>query len=75
VRCLRQLEDENASPKRLVADFTLDKNILQEVVKKDLKPLKQCELAVWIRQTYGLDIDKACHLAKQFVLMLVQAQK
>ncbi len=31
VRRLRQLEDENARLKRLVADLTLDKNILQEV--------------------------------------------
>ncbi len=34
VRRLRQLEDENARLKRLVADLTLDKNILQEVVRK-----------------------------------------
>jgi putative transposase len=34
VRRLRQLEDENARLKRLVADLTLDKNILQEVIKK-----------------------------------------
>ena len=34
VRRLRQLEEENARLKRLVADLTLDKNILQEVIKK-----------------------------------------
>ena len=34
VRRLRQLEDENARLKRLVADLTLDKNILQEVIRK-----------------------------------------
>ena len=33
---LRQLEDENARLKRLVADLTLDKHILQEVVEKKL---------------------------------------
>jgi hypothetical protein len=36
VRRLRQLEDENASLKRLVADFILDINILQEVLKKKI---------------------------------------
>lgn len=37
VRRLRQLEDENARLKRLVADLTLDKNILQEVIRKKSK--------------------------------------
>ena len=36
VRELRQLRDENARLKRLVADLTLDKNILSEVVRKKL---------------------------------------
>jgi len=35
---LRQLEEKNLRLKRLVADLTLDKSILQEAVKKDLKP-------------------------------------
>ena len=34
LRKLRQLEDENARLKRIVADLTLDKQILQEVVRK-----------------------------------------
>lgn len=33
VRELRQLRDENARLKRLVADLTLDRHILQEVIK------------------------------------------
>lgn len=32
LRKLRQLEDENARFKRLVADLTLDLHILQEVI-------------------------------------------
>jgi putative transposase len=36
VKELRQLRDENARLKRLVADLTLDKNILAEVVRKKL---------------------------------------
>jgi len=34
VRELRQLRDENAKLKRLVADLTLDKHILSEIVRK-----------------------------------------
>jgi putative transposase len=34
VRELRQLRDESAQLKRLVADLTLDRHILQEVSKK-----------------------------------------
>jgi len=37
VRRLRQLEEENLRLKRLVADLTLDKSILQEVIKKRFK--------------------------------------
>ncbi len=34
IRRLKQLEEENAKLKRLVADLTLDKHILQEVLSK-----------------------------------------
>jgi putative transposase len=34
LRKLKQLEDENARLKRIVADLTLDKQILQEVVRR-----------------------------------------
>jgi putative transposase len=34
LRELRQLRDENARVKRVVADLTLDKHILGEVVRK-----------------------------------------
>jgi putative transposase len=34
LRELRQLRDENAKLKRLVADLTLDKSILAEIVRK-----------------------------------------
>lgn len=34
MRKLKQLEDENARLRRIVADLTLDKQILQEVVRK-----------------------------------------
>jgi len=36
VRRLKRLEDENASLRKLVADLSLDKHILQEIVEKKL---------------------------------------
>jgi putative transposase len=36
VRELRQLRDENALLKRLVAELTLDRHILQEVIEKKI---------------------------------------
>lgn len=36
LRRLRQLEEENAKLKRLVADLSLDKAMLQDVLKKKL---------------------------------------
>ncbi len=36
LRRLRQLEEENRKLKQLVADLTLDKHMLQEVIRKKL---------------------------------------
>ena len=36
VRKLRQLEEENARLRRLVADLSLGKEMLQEVIRKEL---------------------------------------
>lgn len=36
IRRLRQLEDENARLKRLVADLTLDKHMLAEALRKNV---------------------------------------
>jgi putative transposase len=36
LRRLKKLEDENSSLRRLVADLSLDKHILQEIVEKKL---------------------------------------
>jgi putative transposase len=36
VRELRQLRDENSRLKSLVADLTLDRHVLQEVIKKKI---------------------------------------
>ena len=34
IRRLKQLEEENAKLKRLVADLTLDKSMLQDVLRR-----------------------------------------
>jgi putative transposase len=36
LRCLKQLEEENRKLKRLVADLSLDKAMLQDVIAKKL---------------------------------------
>lgn len=36
MRRLRQLEDENAKLKRIVADLSLDKEMLQDVIRRKL---------------------------------------
>jgi putative transposase len=38
IRELRQLRDENTRLKQVVADLTLDRNVLQDVLKKNGKP-------------------------------------
>lgn len=41
VRRLRQLEEENVKLKRLVADLSLDKAMLQDVLAKTLRPSRK----------------------------------
>lgn len=36
MKCLKQLEAENARLKRIVADLSLDKEMLQDVIKRKL---------------------------------------
>lgn len=36
MRRLRELEDENSRPKKIVADLTLDRETLQDVIKRKL---------------------------------------
>ena len=49
VRELRQMREENARLKRLVADLTLDKQILQEVIRKNVwsAPVLQVTHTCW----------------------------
>lgn len=64
LRKLRQLEDENARLRRIVANLTLDKQILQEVVKKKaLRAAKRRELAVWMQERFKVSVHRSCRLA------------
>ncbi len=47
---LKLLEDDNARPKRIVADLTLTKQILQGRQEKGLKAVKRRELAAWMQE-------------------------
>ncbi len=61
VRKLRQLEEENQRLKRLVADLSLDKEMLQEVIrKKALKPARRREMVDFIRTCFRVSIRRAC---------------
>ena len=67
VRRLRQLEEENAKLKRLVADLSLDKAMLQDVLAKNSKAFPQAyagggfDRALWRESNQG--VRTAAHLA------------
>ena len=41
---LRQLEEENGKLKKIVADLSLDKEMLQDVIRRALKPVRRRQL-------------------------------
>src|SRR5439155_5828548 len=54
----RQLRDENGRPKRLVADLSLDRQILQEIVsKKAVRPRARRKLAGWVQEQLRLALE------------------
>ncbi len=63
VRRLKQLEDENAKLKRLVVDLSLDKAILQDVLrKKGLTPDQRRGLVGYARDAYRVTERRACRV-------------
>jgi len=65
VRRLRQLADENQKLKQLVADLTLDKVMLQEVlVKKGLTPMCTRPLATALTSRFAIGVRRACGLLR-----------
>ena len=63
LRKLKQVEDENARLRRIVADLTLDKQILQGSAKKTLKAAKRRELAAWMQERFKISVQRSCRLA------------
>ena len=63
LRRLRQLEEENAQLKRIVADLTLDKQMLQDVLKKALKPRQRGQLVSLLLLEYRVSERRACATA------------
>lgn len=57
---LRQLEEENHQLKKLVADLSLDKQMLQDVIKKAVKPPYKKEMAIWLVENYRVPTRRAC---------------
>ncbi|MGI9415077.1 MAG: IS3 family transposase, partial [Hyphomicrobiales bacterium] len=58
---LKQLEEENNKLKRLVADLSLDKAMLQDVIKrKPLRPGRRRELVDDLRADWKVSIRRAC---------------
>ena len=60
IRRLRQLEDENTRLKQIVADLALDKQMLQDVLKKCLKISQLKVLVQKLKDQYKVSTQKAC---------------
>ncbi|MCO4859206.1 IS3 family transposase [Herbaspirillum sp. WGmk3] len=65
VRRPKQLEEENTKLKKLVADLSLDKAMLQDVLgKKALKPSRKRLLIEELRNRYQASLTQTCALFK-----------
>ncbi|MFN3132452.1 IS3 family transposase [Roseibium sp.] len=61
IRRLKQLEDGNSKLKRLVADLTLDREMLQDVIRrKPLRPARKRTLVDEMRSDWSVSIRRAC---------------
>ncbi|MEI6100425.1 MAG: IS3 family transposase [Eubacteriales bacterium] len=62
---LKQLEEENAKLKKLVAELSLDKLMLQDVLnKKVLRPVHRKEMATYLQQGYQISERRSCKVLK-----------
>ena len=57
VRELKHLQEENTRLKRVVADLTLDKVMLQDVL---LKPSRKRPMVMYLCQSYGVSERRSC---------------
>ncbi|WP_416365316.1 IS3 family transposase [Sphingobium sp. JS3065] len=61
MRRLRELEEENGRLKKIVADLTLDREMLQDIVPpKALRPDRKRELVGGMLADWGVSIRRAC---------------
>jgi putative transposase len=65
LRRLRQLEDENQRLKKLLADLGLGKEMLQEVIKKIMRPPQKRETVSWLLEAYRIGLRRGCRLMMQ----------
>lgn len=65
IKRLRQLEEENAKLKRIVADLSLDKAMLQDVLAKKLRgPARKRLLVDGVRADWKVSTRRACSVLK-----------
>ncbi|MFZ0637016.1 MAG: IS3 family transposase [Candidatus Acidiferrales bacterium] len=65
VRQLKQMGEENARLKRIVADLTLDKAMLQDGAKKKiLKPSRYLPVVEYLSMSYRTSERRACRVAR-----------
>jgi len=62
---LKELEQENSKLKRLVAELSLDKQILQDIARGKLLSLERRRTAVEHARQCGASERHACHLVHQ----------
>ena len=65
VRELKQVQDENARLKKLVAELSLDKAVLQDVLSKISRPAVMKEVVGYICSHHGLSERRACRITQQ----------
>jgi putative transposase len=64
LRRLKQLEEENQHLKQLVADLSLDKQMLQDVLKKVLKPVQRRHAAQHLIDAYRISARRDCRVLR-----------
>ena len=60
VRRLKILEEENRKLKQLVADLSLDKQMLQDVLRKKLRPAQFRGYGAWLQTCFGVSKHRVC---------------
>lgn len=63
LRKLRQLEEENAQLKKLAAHLSTDKQMLQDVLKKFLKPSQRRTMVTGLISDYRISLRRACEVS------------